>query len=112
MENVTYAARTAAELGVDIIKTHYTGSPESFAKVVQAVPARVAIAGGTSCKTVDEFLQMTHDVMASGAIGVTYGRFVFQYHNPTALIKTLSQIIHNDLPVKEAKELLVDLEHE
>lgn len=112
VENVTYAARTAAELGVDIIKTHYTGSPESFAKVVQAVPARVAIAGGTSCKTVDEFLQMTHDVMASGAIGVTYGRFVFQYHNPTALIKTLSQIIHNDLPVKEAKDLLVDLEHE
>jgi len=112
VENVMYAARAAAELGVDIIKTNYTGSPESFAKVVQAVPARVAIAGGTSCKTVDEFLHMTYDVMSSGAIGVTYGRFVFQYKNTTALVKTLSQLIHKGLTVKEAKELLLDLEHE
>lgn len=47
VENVTYAARAAAELGIDLVKTNYTGDPESFAKVVQAVPTRVAIAGGT-----------------------------------------------------------------
>lgn len=112
IENVTYAARVAAELGVDIIKTTYTGSAESFAKVVQAIPTKVAIAGGTDCNTVEEFLQMTYDVMQSGAIGVTYGRFVFQYNDPTSLIKTLSEIIHNNLSVHEAMELLKELENE
>lgn len=112
VENVIYAARAAAELGVDIVKTNYTGSPESFAKVVQAVPTRVAIAGGTKCNDVDEFLRMTCDVMSSGAIGVTYGRFVFQYKNTTALVKTLGKLIHTGLAYKEAKELLTELEHE
>jgi len=36
----------AAELGVDIIKTTYTGDPKSMARVVEACPARVAIQGG------------------------------------------------------------------
>lgn len=112
VENVTYAARIAAELGVDLIKTTYTGDPESFAKVVQAVPTRVAIAGGMNCKTVEEYLRMTQDVIAAGAAGVTYGRFVIQYPKMTALIRTLSQVIHNGMPVKEALELLDQLEHE
>ncbi len=109
--NVTYAARTAAELGVDLVKTNYTGDPDSFAKVVQAVPTRVAIAGGAKCKNVDEYLQMTRDVIDAGAAGVTYGRFVFQYPDITALVKTLGQVIHSGLSAKEAKELLMHLEN-
>ena len=31
MDQVRYAARVGAELGIDFIKTHYTGSAESFA---------------------------------------------------------------------------------
>ena len=33
VENVTYAARAAAELGVDLLKTNYTGDLDSFSKV-------------------------------------------------------------------------------
>ena len=112
VDNVIYAARAAAELGVDLIKTNYTGSPDTFAKVVQAVPARVAIAGGTSCKTAEEYIRMTRDVMDAGAAGVTYGRFVITYPHITALVKTLSQVIHNGMSVKEAMTLLSHLEHE
>ena len=36
---VAYASRLAAELGVDIVKTFYTGSAESFAQVVAAASA-------------------------------------------------------------------------
>ena len=112
VENVTYAARAAAELGVDLIKTNYTGDPDSFAKVVQAVPTRVAIAGGSNCKTAAEYIKMTRDVMDAGAIGVTYGRFVFQYPHITPLVKTLGQIIHNGISTQQAMELLEQLEHE
>ena len=112
VENVMYAARTAAELGVDLVKTTYTGDPESFARVVQAAPTRVAIAGGNGCKTAQDFIQMTRDVMDAGAAGVTYGRFVFQYPHVTPLVKTLGQVVHNGLSVKEAMELLDTLEQE
>lgn len=112
VESVTYAARTAAELGVDLIKTNWTGNAESFAKVVQAVPARVAIAGGTKCNTAEDYIKMTRDVMDSGAAGVTYGRFVLQYQNVTALVKTLGEVIHHGLAVKEAAQMLCQLENE
>ena len=109
-ENVIYAARAAAELGVDLVKTNYTGDPDSFARVVAAVPTRVAIAGGTKCGNVDEFLQQTREVLDAGAVGVTYGRFVFQYPHTTALVKSLGEMIHHGLSVKETKELLRELE--
>jgi class I fructose-bisphosphate aldolase len=35
-ENVQYAVRAGAEVGVDVIKTEYTGSAETFAEVVLA----------------------------------------------------------------------------
>lgn len=110
VENVIYAARAAAELGVDLVKTNYTGDPDSFARVVAAVPARVAIAGGTKCGTVDEFLWQTREVMDAGAVGVTYGRFVFQYPYITSLVKSLGEMIHHGLSAKEARELLKELE--
>ena len=42
-ENVRYAVRVAPELGVDLIKTSYPGSPEDFHKGVIASPARVSM---------------------------------------------------------------------
>lgn len=109
-QNVAYAARIAAELGVDIIKTNYTGDPESFSKVVAAVPTRVAIAGGEKGNCIEDYLQMTRDVLDAGGIGATYGRFVFQYEHPTELVRALNAIVHENASVKEATELLHTLE--
>lgn len=112
VKNVLYAARMAAEVGVDLIKTNYTGDTKSFAEVVRAVPCRVAVAGGEKAETAEEFLQMTRDVMDSGAVGVTYGRFIFTYRNPTALVKAVRRVIHENIGVKEATEYLYALENE
>ena len=46
MDVVKHAARIGAELGADIIKTNYTGSPETFKEVVDGCPVPVIIAGG------------------------------------------------------------------
>ena len=35
--NVAHAARIGAELGADVVKTVYTGDPDSFRDVVRAV---------------------------------------------------------------------------
>ncbi|SDE29179.1 class I fructose-bisphosphate aldolase [Sporomusa acidovorans] len=111
-EYVMYAARLGAELGVDIVKTSYTGDPESFAKVVQACPAKVVVAGGSPGKDLEHYFQMAYDVVDAGAIGVTFGRFVFQYGDPASLIKAISSIIHGKNSVKEALDLLAYLENE
>ena len=113
-ENIAYCVRAGAELGVDIIKTTYTGSPETMQKVVETVPAatRVVIQGGDACKTLDDYLQMTRDAMDCGVGGVTMGRFVWDYRDVTALVVVLRKIIHEGYSVKEAKELLAQLEND
>ena len=66
----------------------YTGDVESFATVVAATPAKVAVAGGDAgLKSVSECLQLARDVLDAGGVGITFGRCIFQYENPAALIK-------------------------
>ena len=113
-ENIAYCVRSACELGMDIIKTTYTGDPDSMAKVVATVPSsfRIVIQGGDACKTLDDYLQMTREAMDCGVGGVTMGRFVWDYKDVTALVIALRYIIHEGYSVKEAKELLAQLEHD
>lgn len=113
-ENIAYCVRSACELGMDIIKTTYTGDPDSMAKVVATVPStfRIVIQGGDACKTLDDYLQMTRDAMDCGVGGVTMGRFVWDYKDVTALVIALRYIIHEGYSVKEAKELLAQLEND
>lgn len=111
-ENILYAARTAAELGVDLIKTNYTGDPVSFGRVVEGTPSLVAIAGGDHCSCAEELFKMTKDVLDSGAVGVTYGRFIIQYPHITAIVKAVHAVIHQNYSVKEALELLAELENQ
>lgn len=102
---VAYAVRAGAELGVDIVKTTWTGSAQSFMKVIEACPARVALAGGQSGKTLEDYLRMTREALDIGLAGVTYGRFVWQHENPTAVIRALAALMHDDASVKEALEV-------
>lgn len=111
-ENIAYCCRSACELGIDIIKTTYTGDPDSMAKVVACCPSRVVIQGGDACKTLDDYLKMTRDAMDCGVGGVTMGRFVWDYADVTALVVVLRKMIHEGFSVKEAKELLAQLEND
>ena len=113
-ENIAYCVSSACELGMDIIKTTYTGDPDSMAKVVATVPStfRIVIQGGDACKTLDDYLQMTREAMDCGVGGVTMGRFVWDYKDVTALVIALRYIIHEGYSVKEAKELLAQLEND
>lgn len=109
-ENIAYAVRMGAELGVDIIKTTYTGDPKTMEKVVNCCPARVVIQGGDSCNTIEDYLQMTRDALDAGCGGVTFGRFVWSYDDVTSLVIALKSVIHEGEDVKHAMELLHELE--
>lgn len=103
---VAHAARVGAELGADIIKTVYTGSVETFRKVVRGCPVPVVIAGGPKMSTDREVLQMTYEAMEAGAIGVSIGRNIFQHENPTAMTRAIAKIVHHGATVEEALEEL------
>jgi len=101
VENVKLVARVAAELGVDIVKTYYTGSIDSFKDVVKGCPAPVIIAGGPKADTNGELFQMIKDSISAGGAGVAFGRNVFQSTNPTKKVKAIARIVHDNWDVDE-----------
>lgn len=102
---VAYAVRAGAELGVDLIKTFWTGSTDSFMKVIEACPSKVALAGGEVGKTLEDYLRMTRDALDVGLAGVTYGRFVWQHEHPAAVIRSLAALMHENASVSEALDV-------
>lgn len=100
------ACRIAFEHGADILKTYYTGDPESFRKVVEAVPAPVLIAGGPKLDSDVAVLEMVADTIAVGGKGVVFGRNVWQHANPAGMVKALRAVIHEGAKAREAAEYL------
>jgi len=103
---VALAARTGAELGADIIKTNYTGDPESFRTVVDGCPVPVVIAGGPKTNTDREFLEVIRDAIEAGAAGAAAGRNVFQADDPVRMTRAISSLVHDNISVDEALEIL------
>lgn len=103
---VKHAARLGAELGADVVKVSYTGSPESFREVVEGSHVPVVIAGGPKMGSDRAILEMVKGAIEAGAAGVSIGRNVFQHKNPTRIVAALSMIVHKNATVDEALNFL------
>ena len=101
-ETVAHVARIGAECGADIVKTVYTGDPDSFSRIVRGTTVPVVIAGGPRAETDMDVLRMTEDAMSAGAAGVTYGRNIFAHKNPPAMVRALAAIIFGSESAEEA----------
>ncbi len=99
---VGHVARIGAECGADIVKTVYTGDIDSFTNIVKSTPVPIVVAGGPKTETDMDILQMTEDVMAAGAKGVTYGRNIFAHKRPEKMVEALSEIVFRRHSAKEA----------
>jgi fructose-bisphosphate aldolase/2-amino-3,7-dideoxy-D-threo-hept-6-ulosonate synthase len=105
-EKVAHAARLGAELGADIVKTVYTGDIDSFREVVKSCPVPIAIAGGPTTNNEEELLETVQGALNAGAIGVTFGRNIFQHKDPSKMVRALSALVIDKLTVADAlKEL-------
>jgi DhnA family fructose-bisphosphate aldolase class Ia len=108
-KQVSYAARLGMELGVDIVKTFYTGSTETFAQVVKvAAPALVVAAGGPRLDTDADVLRMAFEVREAGAAGLTFGRNIWQSENAPQMIRALRHILHHNGTVDQAMNKLAE----
>ena len=105
-EIVMYGVRAAVEVGADLIKTYYTGSRETFAKVVemaQGVP--VVMSGGAVRERPYDFLVDVMNVMAAGGSGVAVGRNVFRAKDIKAMAKAVVGVVHEGLTPEEAVKM-------
>ncbi len=93
--HVGHAVRVAEELGADMVKTNYTGDPESFSSIVQASSIPVLIAGGEKAgdrETLEIIRDATH---ISGCAGVCMGRNAFQRADTAVFVNKVCQVVHD-----------------
>lgn len=108
-EAVKHAARLAGELGADIVKVPYTGSTETFARVVEGTPIPVVIAGGSK-QSEEETLRAIEEVMRAGAAGLSMGRNAFQHETPERFVRAACMIVHQGKTAAEALRFLREKE--
>jgi len=106
VEVVKHCARVAEELGADVVKVAYTGSPETFAEVVEGCCIPVVIAGGPRMGSHLEIVQMVYDSIQAGGAGISVGRNIFQDDNPAKLVRALHGVVHEGYNVEKAMEFL------
>lgn len=106
VKHVKWAARIGAELGADIVKSHYTGSVESFAEVTEACAVPVLLSGGPRSDNPIDFLNVLKGVIDAGGHGCAVGRNLWQYKDPLAMLESIKAIVHKGASVEEAAALL------
>ena len=102
-EDLGHAVRLAEELGADLVKTSYSGSPATFERAVESTRLPVLIAGGSK-GTDEETLDMVRGAMDAGAAGASMGRSIFQHDDPQAITAAVSAVVHDDAVANEALE--------
>ena len=93
-EDIKLVARLGAEIGADVIKTHYTGSIESFKEVIDTATVPIVIAGGPKVSSDEEFIKLVEEISISGASGICIGRNIWQAKDPKKMLETVCTLIH------------------
>jgi DhnA family fructose-bisphosphate aldolase class Ia len=107
VENVGFAARAAAEIGADIVKTVFptAGSPDDFKSIVDSCFVPVIVLGGAAMGDDQALLTMVRNAIDAGAVGIAVGRNVWQHPQPVKIAAALHAIVHDDASVEGALKL-------
>jgi DhnA family fructose-bisphosphate aldolase class Ia len=107
-DTIALAARIGAELGVDIVKTQYTGSVESFRKTIDSCFVPVVVLGGPKSEDDAGTLRTVREAMDAGARGVAMGRNIWGHPRARNMTQAVAAIVHHNASVEEALTLLND----
>lgn len=101
--DVSLACRLGAELGADLIKTRYPGDESSFRRTVAACGRPILVAGGPMRDSdLLTTLRLADDSMRTGALGVIFGRNIWQHSDPAEALRAVCAIVHEDASIEEA----------
>jgi fructose-bisphosphate aldolase / 2-amino-3,7-dideoxy-D-threo-hept-6-ulosonate synthase len=104
VKHVKWAARIAAELGADLVKTFYTGSKETYLEVIESSPIPVLLSGGDKTDNPLDFLAVLKTCMDCGAKGVAVGRNVWQAEDPAKVLRATMKVVHEGATPEQAWE--------
>jgi DhnA family fructose-bisphosphate aldolase class Ia len=93
-EEQQHACRAVADLGADIVKTPYPGSPELFRRLCRTTPVPVLIGGGVRRGTDEELLQVLRESISAGGRGICIGRNLFQRTPVGPFARTVADLVH------------------
>ena len=94
-EKIVTLTRLAREMGADIVKADPTTNPEDFHRVVEAARCPVLVRGGGK-EDLGAVFEKSAALMRQGAMGMVYGRNIYQHANPGAVVRGLMAIVHDD----------------
>lgn len=101
-ELVAHAVTLAVDLGADLVKTVYPGSPAAMADIARLSPVPVLVAGGPRLATADEVLAFVQETLLGGARGVAMGRNIFTARDPGAMARRIADVVHGPLAATTA----------
>jgi class I fructose-bisphosphate aldolase len=93
-ELIAHATRIALELGADLLKIAYPGSPEQFSTIVQRAHIPVLVLGGTDIGTPEKMLRTARESVSAGGKGIVFGRSVWQSGKIRELIRALKEAVY------------------
>lgn len=102
LQLVKKVARLGYELGADVLKVPYTGTPDSFREVTRGVDVPVLVSGGPKAGTDRAFLEMVAGSLAGGGAGVSVGRNLWQHASPTDMTRAVHRLIHDRASLDDA----------
>jgi DhnA family fructose-bisphosphate aldolase class Ia len=100
-DKIVTLTRLAREMGADIVKADPTTNPEDFHRVIEAARCPVLVRGGGK-EDLSAVFAKSAALMRQGAMGMVYGRNIYQHANPGAVVRGLMAIIHEDAGGEEA----------
>jgi DhnA family fructose-bisphosphate aldolase class Ia len=103
-DKIATLTRLAREMGADIVKADPTSNAEDFHRVVEAARCPVLVRGGGK-EDLSAVFAKSAALMRQGAMGMVYGRNIYQHANPSAVVRGLMAIIHADAGAEEAYSL-------
>lgn len=106
VETIKKAARIGSELGGDIVKTAYAGTPIEYKEVVKACLSPIVIMGGPKIENTADLLRVIKSSIEAGAIGGAIGRNIWQHKDPMKMTKAIASIIHENATIEEALKVI------
>jgi DhnA family fructose-bisphosphate aldolase class Ia len=101
-DRVAYVCRVGAELGGDLVKSDYPGSPEAFALAVRTCPRPVIIEESPLPTTPEGTLQTVDGVLRAGGAGVMFANRIWDAPHPASLARSVAGMVHDAWTLEQA----------
>lgn len=101
-DRVAYVCRVGAELGGDLIKSDYPGTPDAFALTVRICPRPVIVEESPLPMTLEGTLLTVDGVLRAGGAGVMFANRIWDAPHPGSLARAVAGMVHDGWTLEQA----------